>query len=605
MQRPLTSTGSEPRVSLPAAPVAGAGGSAAEGQPTTDRRQAQVARLFELTSDLLATISLDGRFTLLNPAWEDVLGWKRERLLLRPLQELMHPDDVEQTLAVMRTGSQQPAQLENFTNRYRHRDGSWRWLLWSARCDGETWYAAAKDVTDRMWLERQALHDPLTHLPNRLLLMDRTRQALARLHRSTGLVALLFIDLDRFKAVNDNYGHEVGDGLLVAASQRLAEMMRETDTVARLGGDEFVILGEEIEGEAEALALAERVLMTLSEPFIVGSVEVSVPASVGVSVSHDPDVDAESMLREADVAMYRAKAAGGRRPELFGESLRREITAHIEIEQRLLQALPRDELLLSYQPILPLAGGRALGCEALVRWHPRGDDGGSVDELFPASFLTNTRDNDLVIQISDWVLRTACAQAGAWHSAGIRVAVSVNVAARQLTDLDLVQRVREELQRSRLPAHALCLEVSEQAVRRDPERARVMLSELKRLGVSIALDNFGAGGSSLTLPRNLPLDMVKLDRTLIAGFERDRETRALVAAIIALAQETRLTAVAVGIETTRQLALVRELNCKVGQGFLLHRPETPDRLRFTSPQLAVTSAPWRPRVRLGGKSPRA
>jgi diguanylate cyclase (GGDEF)-like protein/PAS domain S-box-containing protein len=605
MQRPLRSLESESRTQPPAAPAAGAGGSNAGTQPSSDQRQAQIARLFELTSDLLATISLDGRFTLLNPAWEDVLGWKRERLLLRPVEELMHPDDVESTLAVMRTGSQQPAQLENFTNRYRHHDGSWRWLLWSARCDGETWYAAAKDVTDRMWLERQALHDPLTHLPNRLLLMDRTRQALARLHRSTGVVALLFVDLDRFKAVNDNFGHEVGDRLLVAASQRLAEMMRETDTVARLGGDEFVILGEEIEGDAEALALAERVLATLAEPFVVGTVEVSVPASVGVSVSHDPEVDPESMLREADVAMYRAKAAGGRRPELFDEGLRREITAHLEIEERLLDALPRDELVLNYQPIMPLAGGRAVGCEALVRWYPHGDAAGSVDELFAATFLSQARDSDLVVQISEWVLRTACAQAAAWHAAGMRIPVSVNLPARQLTDLDLVQRVRAELQRSRLPGRALCLEVSEQAVMRDPERARAMLIELKRLGVAIALDNFGAGGSSLSLPRKLPLDMLKLDRTLIHGFERDRETRALVAAIIALAQEARLTAVAVGIETERQLALARELNCNVGQGFLLHKPASPDGLRFTSPRLAVRSAPWRPRVRLGGKSPRA
>src|ERR1700730_13627006 len=236
---------------------------------------ARIARLFEMTSDLLATISLDGRFTLLNPAWEQVLGWTRKELEAPPIQEVMHPDDVEQTLALMLAGSNRPAHLENFTNRYRHRDGSWRWLLWSARCDGDTWYAAAKDVTDRMWLERQALHDPLTRLPNRLLLMDRTRQALARLHRSHGVVALLFIDLDRFKAVNDNFGHEIGDRLLISVSERLAEMMRDSDTVARLGGDEFVILAEDIEKDSEALALAERVVQTLADPFLVGSSEVS------------------------------------------------------------------------------------------------------------------------------------------------------------------------------------------------------------------------------------------------------------------------------------------------------------------------------------------
>src|SRR4029077_514071 len=260
---------------------------------------------------------------------------------------LMHPDDVEQTLALMLAGREHPAHLENFTNRYRHRDGSWRWLMWSTRCDGDTWYAAAKDVTDRMWLERQALHDPLTRLPNRLLLMDRARQALARLHRSHGVVAMLFVDLDRFKAVNDNLGHDAGDQLLIAISERLAELMRDSDTVARLGGDEFVILAEDIETDTEALAFAERVLETLSEPFLVSSVEGSIPASVGVSVTHDPETDAETMLREADVAMYRAKGAGGRRFELFDEGLRQEMTAHLEIGQRLLEALPRQELVLT------------------------------------------------------------------------------------------------------------------------------------------------------------------------------------------------------------------------------------------------------------------
>src|SRR3984893_2866313 len=241
--------------------------------------EGRIARLFEMTSDLLATISLDGRFTLLNPAWQQLLGWSLDELQAQPIQELMHPDDVEPTLALMLAGTHHPAQMENFTTRYRHRDGSWRWLLWSARCDGDTWYAAARDVTDRMWLERQALHDPLTKLPNRLLLMDRARQGLMRLNRSNGVVALLFIDLDRFKAVNDNLGHEVGDQLLIAISDRLAEMMRESDTVARLGGDEFVILAEDIENDGEALALAERVGIALEEPFQLGSPEVSMLAS--------------------------------------------------------------------------------------------------------------------------------------------------------------------------------------------------------------------------------------------------------------------------------------------------------------------------------------
>jgi diguanylate cyclase (GGDEF)-like protein/PAS domain S-box-containing protein len=562
--------------------------------------EGRIARLFEMTSDLLATISLDGYFTLLNPAWEQLLGWTREELQAHPIQELMHPDDVEPTLALMLAGANRPAQMENFTTRYRHRDGSWRWLLWSARCDGDTWYAAARDVTDRMWLERQALHDPLTRLPNRLLLMDRARQALTRLNRSNGVVALLFIDLDRFKAVNDNLGHEVGDQLLVGISDRLAEMMRESDTVARLGGDEFVILAEDIENDGEALALAERVVLALEEPFPVGSAEVSMLASVGVSVSHDPEADPEAMLREADVAMYRAKRTGGRGLELFDETLREEVKEHLRIESRLRQALPQHELVLAYQPILPLAGGRAVGCEALLRWNPRELEGSQTSPLLPASFLPLAADSELIVQIGSWVLHTACAQAERWRREGVAIPISVNISARELCELDLAERVHEELTYCRLPGRALCLEVSEDAVMRDPERAREALADVKRLGVAIALDNVGAGQSSFSLPRNLPLDTIKIDPQLIQTFDRDNDRRAVFAATIALAHEARLTAVAVGIETRRQLALARELDCSVGQGFLLHQPAPADGVRLREVPGAITSAPWRPLVRLRG-----
>ncbi|MCW3057222.1 MAG: hypothetical protein JWO21_1191 [Solirubrobacterales bacterium] len=566
--------------------------------------EARISRLFEMTSDLLATISLDGRFTLLNPAWEQLLGWTREELLARPIQEFMHPEDVEHTLALLLAGNERPAQLEQFTNRYRHRDGSWRWLMWSTRCDGDTWYAAAKDVTDRMWLERQALHDPLTRLPNRLLLMDRARQALSRLHRSRGVVAMLFVDLDRFKAVNDNLGHDVGDQLLISISERLAELMRDSDTVARLGGDEFVILAEDIDSEGEAMALAERVLDALEKPFPLASAEVAMLASVGVSVSHDANADPESMLREADVAMYRAKAAGGRRLTLFDESLRQELIMRMEIESRLRDALPRHELLLAYQPILPLAGGYAVACEALVRWRPSGSDQPGGADMLPAMFLPRAEESDLIVQIGNWVLHTACAQAELWRRNGIMIPISVNVSARELTELDLAERVREELAYCRLPGRALCLEVSEDAVMRDPERARDALKDLKRLGVSIALDNFGSGEYSLRLPSNLPLDILKVDRALVQNFDRDKERRAVFAGSIALAKEAGLTAVAVGIETNRQLALVRELDCSVGQGFLLHNPAAPERLRLRDASGSVTSAPWRPLVRLGSSSRR-
>ena len=568
--------------------------------------KARIARLFEMTSDLLATISLDGHFTLLNPAWEQLLGWTDEELRGQPIQAFMHPDDAEQTLGPMLSEDEHVVQLDDITTRYRHRDGSWRSLLWSARRDGDTWYAAAKDVTDRMWLERQALHDPLTRLPNRLLLMDRARQALARLNRSrnAGVVAMLFIDLDKFKAVNDNLGHDVGDRLLKSVSERLGELMRDSDTVARLGGDEFVILVEDIDTDGEAVALAARVLEALDRPFPLGSADVAILASVGVAVSHHPDADPESLLREADVAMYRAKAAGGRRLELFGESMRRELSMHLEIEGRLRDALPQHELVLAYQPILRLAGGQAIGAEALVRWRPKNDGRAAGAEMLPSTFLPPAEDSELIVQIGSWVLHAACAQAEIWRRNGVTIPVSVNISARELTELDLAERVREELAYCRLPGRALCLEISEEAVLRDPDRARSALKDLKRLGVFIALDKFGFNQVSLGLPSDLPLDLVKLDRGLTGSFHQDKERRAMFVATIALAKEAGLTAVAVGIETHRQLALARELDCAVGQGFLLHGPAAPDRVRLRGSSGSVTSAPWRPLVRLRGSDNR-
>jgi diguanylate cyclase (GGDEF)-like protein/PAS domain S-box-containing protein len=555
---------------------------------TREQDPAGLQRLFEMTDDLLAVISLDGCFTLLNPAWEAVLGWKREEMIGHPMHELIHPEDVDQTIALTLPGTAETAQLINLTNRYRHRDGSWRWLLWSARCDGHAWFAAAKDVTDRMWLERQALHDPLTKLPNRLLLMDRTRRALTRLPRSGGLIALLFVDLDRFKAINDNLGHAVGDDLLIAVSERLQHVLRDSDTVARLGGDEFVILAEDLESDTEALALAERVMGALEEPTSIGSAEVSMQASVGISICHERDRDPEDLLHEADVAMYRAKATAGRRLGLFDEDLRQEIAERLEIESRLRHALSRHELRLLYQPVMRLDGGLPLACEALVRWHPH--DG---QPLAPGEFLHLAEESKLIVDIGDWVLQTACMQAATWRREGLPIAVAMNVSARGLAELDIARRLQEALAYSGLPADALCIEVSEAAICRDLGRARVTLQDCKDIGVLIALDNFGAGQSSLSLPCTLPLDVVKIDRSLIQGFEHDRAGRAIVMAATAMARESGIEAVAVGIETDRQLEMVREVGFSLGQGYLLCAPDTPELLPLAGQHAVRSPLSWR------------
>jgi EAL domain-containing protein (putative c-di-GMP-specific phosphodiesterase class I) len=302
--------------------------------------------------------------------------------------------------------------------------------------------------------------------------------------------------------------------------------------------------------------------------------------------------------------MYRAKGAGGHRVELFGESLRAEASAQLEIEERLLHALPRKELRLTYQPIMPLAGGRAVGCEALLRWHPGESEGATIEQLLPATFLPRASESDLIVQFGEWVLHAACAQADAWRRAGLAIPVFVNVSERELIDLDIAAHASAALAKFRLPGPALCLEVSEETVVHDLERANDALASVRRLGITTALDNFGRVESSLNIARSLPLDVLKLDRGLIETFERDRKTRAMVAAAIALANEAGLKAIAVGIETQRQLALARELGCTVGQGFLLHRPDRAGRVRLNGVLSDVTSAPWRPRVRLGQGEPR-
>lgn len=554
----------------------------------------QIARLFETTSDLLATITPDGRFILLNPAWEETLGHPRENLLDRPMRELVHPEDAGQTAAMLLAGREHAAQIANFTNRYRHRDGSWRWLLWSARSHEGIWYAVAKDVSDRIWLERQALHDPLTKLPNRLLLMDRARQALTRLHRSHGRVALLFVDLDRFKAINDNLGHALGDHLLIAVAERLAEMMRDSDTIARLGGDEFVILAEELQSDAEALNVAERVLRALERPFVVGSAEVSMLASVGVSVSHDPEADPESLLREADVAMYRAKRSGGYRLELFDEHLRREAEGHMQIERRLREALPREELALVYQPIFALSrDDRAVAYEALLRWHPRA--GGPVP---PAVFLARAQESGLIVPIGEWVLDRACRQASAWHARGRRVCVSINVSARGLAELDLTARLRTALTRYRLDPRSLWIEVTESALLGDPERAAATLAQVRGTGVRVALDRAGADETRLALIDSLPLDLIKLDRTLIAEAEDHTRRRSLASALVALARESGIDTVAVGVQSEAQLQLARRLRCTHVQGFLLGEPKPAEQVALQAPGAVGSPARWGPLARL-------
>jgi diguanylate cyclase (GGDEF)-like protein/PAS domain S-box-containing protein len=554
-----------------------------QGQVSAD---GEIRRLFELSNDLLATFGRDGCFQYLNPAWERVLGWSREELRSRRAVEFVHPDDLELTMSLAPEPGEPTRDVINFENRYRTRDGGYVWLLWSARSDGHTWYAVAKDVSERKELERRALLDSLTGVPNRLVLMDRLGHALLRQRRSGSQLGVLFVDLDRFKVANDTLGHDVGDELLIEAARRLERTVREMDTVARLGGDEFVVLAEDLASHGDALSLAERLVLAFEPPFEVDGEEVRISASVGLTLAAPgAGGSPEELLREADMAMYRAKAAGRDGFELFDDLARAEAADRVSMASELRHAIERDELYLVYQPLVVVADGTVPGCEALLRWrHPeRGD-------IPPGSFLPLAEENGLILPIGDWVLGEACRQAAAWRREGRELNVSVNVSPTQLAQPEFVENVQAAALAADVPLHALSVELLETSFTQDPERVVRTLQELRALGVQIALDDFGKGATSLSYFRELPLDVVKLDRAFITGLQSGVEDRAIVAAVVSLAEEMGMAVVAEGIETEDQLAEIRRLGCPHAQGFYFARPARAEDIRLDGFGIALEAA---------------
>jgi diguanylate cyclase (GGDEF)-like protein len=419
-------------------------------------------------------------------------------------------------------------------------------------------------------LAEQALQDALTGLPNRILLLDRLGVALARARRRPTSVAVLFLDLDRFKTINDGLGHDAGDELLLEISARLRATLRPGDTVARFGGDEFLILCEELSGELEAVRVAERALRAILAPIEVAGHRISVGASVGIAYGSNSGSSSHELVRQADAAMYRAKRRGTG-IELFEASMHSEAMTELQTEHELRGAIERGELVLNYQPQLSLVGPReVVGAEALVRWkHPeRG-------VLMPAQFIPIAEETGLIVPIGAWVLDQACRQLGAWRACGAvseDFKVSVNLSMRQLSRGDLADTVSGALARSCLPASCLCLEVTESYMAHDPDRAGSVLSHLKSLGVSLALDDFGTGYSSLSALSSYPLDIVKIDRAFIQRVADDPAAARMFAAVLGVARAAELQAVAEGVEEAPQLRLLLRLGCEYGQGFMFAAP---------------------------------
>jgi diguanylate cyclase (GGDEF)-like protein/PAS domain S-box-containing protein len=521
--------------------------------------------LFNYTGTMLAILDDEARFVAVNPACVRVLGYPPAELIGRSLMDCLHPHDPTSAVRKASGGHGWQEGFVELLARHRHADGSWRSLLWSGSAHGDHWYASAKDVTEWLRLEHRVGRDPLTGLHNREVFTDELTRALARHGRSNLHLGVLFIDIDSFKGINDSIGHEAGDHLLAESARRLREAVRAGDVVGRLGGDEFAILLELLESDYEAVAVARRVLQGFGKPFDLGSGgSVSVSASVGLATAHDAQKPADRLIREADIAMYRAKATGRNRFAIFDTPLRVAVDRRLTVERDLRNALARNEFAVFYQPVVSLNDGKVVSCEALLRWthHEWG-------LISPQEFIPLAEENGLIVQIGAWVLETALAQVAAWRADGHEVDVSVNISPRQLTE-NVAAMVAAQLEIAAVAPEVLCLEVTETAVLSDPLGAAARLAELRALGVRIAFDDFGTGYSSLRHLSQLPVDVIKLDRTFVnaLNLEGPRRDRAILIAVTAAARELGVSVIAEGVEDVEQLAELQRAGCSYAQGFL-------------------------------------
>jgi diguanylate cyclase (GGDEF)-like protein len=432
----------------------------------------------------------------------------------------------------------------------------------------------ASAVRSAQEAEHLAYHDPLTGLPNRRLLLDRLAVALAHGRRSGHRLAVLFVDLDRFKVINDSLGHATGDELLRQVGARLRAAVRAEDTLARLGGDEFVLLLPELDGAEGAGEVAGKVLEALREPFMVGGRELFVTASAGISVAPDDGAEGETLLRHADIAMYGGKQARGDGYRFFTPEMNRRALERLETESALRRALVQDELALVYQPVVDLRTGRVSAVEALVRWnHP------TLGMLAPDQFLEVAEATGLIVPLGAWVLRTACGQARRWREAGHdSLRLLVNLSVRQFQEPALVQQVAETLAREGLPPELLELEITESVAMRDTAASEDVLGGLRSVGVRLSIDDFGTGYSSLEYLRRFPIHTLKVDRTFVRDVQTDEGDAAIVSAVVAMAHRLGLTVIAEGVEHPGQLEFLRAQGCDAVQGFLISRPLPADAL---------------------------
>jgi len=564
----------------------------------TDTLQAGEARfraLVQNSFDIITIHDSNGVTLYESPAASRILGYPPGTLIGKTPFETLHPKDVARARDAFDALLRGEVSVAPVVMRFRHADGSWihlealgNNLLEHPGIRGIV--LTSRDVTERKRAEERvqylANYDVLTGLPNRFLMQDRLTQAIAHAHRNRLRVALIHIDLDRFKVVNETLGYYVGDALLKQAAERVRKASRGADTVARVGGDEFTIVFPNVTSLQTLSAAAEVMLDDLAKPFPSEGQELFVSASVGISLYPDDARSVDELIKHADAAMSTAKHLGRNNFQFFTAGMNQEVQDRMLIEAGLRSAIHRNELSLVFQPKIDLATRRIFGAEALLRWkHPK------LGMISPARFVPVAEEAGLVGQIGEWVLHTACRQIRQWQDAGHALQVAVNVSARQFQDYDVAELVKDIMRDTGVMASNLEIELTESAVMNDAEASIVTLERLAALGVQIAIDDFGTGYSSLSYLKRLPLDVLKIDQSFVRDISSDPNDAAIVRAIITLARSLGIKVIAEGVENEAQLAFLNAYGCHYAQGYLFGRP-------LTAPQFMklVTTGALEPNV---------
>jgi diguanylate cyclase (GGDEF)-like protein/PAS domain S-box-containing protein len=544
------------------------------------KREEHFRSLIENASDLILIANSHGTLSYISPSVDRALYYSPEELLGRNLFEFVHPEDFSHAFTAMARNIQSPGESQPVEWRVRHKLGHWRVFEVIGKCvldraEEPSVILNARDITERKAAEEKlmhdALHDPLTNLPNRLVFMDRLGQAIKRSKRNLNYVfAVLFLDLDHFKLVNDSLGHIVGDELLVAMARRLEVGLRPGDTIARLGGDEFAILLEDLAEVGAMEQIAARIQLEVAAPFELGDQIIYTTASIGIAFNAPNYNRPEEILRDADTALYQAKSLGKSCHAVFNATMHEQAVKLLRLRTDLRQALDRNEFRVFYQPVVSLKSGRITGFEALVRWqHP------NFGLLAPAQFIAVAEESNVIAPLGLWVLGEACRQTREWQNLYPQeppLSISVNLSVKQLAQPDLDVQIEAVLQETGLSAQSLKLEITESVFMKNAESMASVLAKLNALGAQLQIDDFGTGYSSLSYLHKFPFDNLKIDRAFVSSMTTNAKNAQIVRTIVLLAHNLGMTVTAEGVETIEQLSELTELNCEEGQGYFFSKP---------------------------------